>query len=537
VNARMDTSTNLTSQTRPTTKVSGTVVNTGVKMAIASPEVPESSGLPNFFAMGQRTATYWFFIVISMVIGAMITRKLVKDRKYTYKSEAVLIYRGGIDGPPTGDQIKGAATRTKELLLSHNSLKKIIKECRLAPGLEITGNYAPMIDAMRLKIEFKPRVGDTYSLSYEGNSAFEAKLVVSKLADALIDFSDSERKKRLKGSIEFNRAEAQRAEERMIMLQKEVARFISEHPSLAGAGDQPQAGAAALIKAEIRKKDSKVGKKDRRDDAPRAAGPKRAANPAAPAGPGKKDLDLAAPVVDPVLIAARAAARTEQLAARKDLADKSVRFTEQHPDVRAAQARVASAEAGLAAADAAVEAAVAAAAQPEPARVAAPAPGDPLDKAPAPRPRVLAGGAPAPKAAADAPVSDPSLLIDQDTQWSQLNRDLQVAVQNYSAMSAKLFTAQLADNTEESGYAAELDLLDPATKPMAPSGAPNRSMLTVGLGISIVVGILLSIGYGLFLDDRVYASSEIDDLRVVPVIGVIPKPKPVKKARWWRLRG
>ena len=29
----------------------------------------------------------------------------------------------------------------------------------------------------------------------------------------------------------------------------------------------------------------------------------------------------------------------ELLAARKDLADKSVRYTEQHPDVRAAQAR------------------------------------------------------------------------------------------------------------------------------------------------------------------------------------------------------
>ncbi|MEO7330813.1 MAG: protein kinase, partial [Minicystis sp.] len=96
---------------------------------------------------------------------------------------------------------------------------------------------------------------------------------------------------------------------------------------------------------------------------------------------------------------------------------------------------------------------------------------------------------------------------------------------------------QLADNTEESGYSAELQLLDPATRPSGPSGAPNRSMLTVGLGISVVVGILLSIGYGLFLDDRVYAPSEIDDLGVVPVIGIIPKSKPVKKATRWRLRG
>jgi uncharacterized protein involved in exopolysaccharide biosynthesis len=293
-----------------------------------------------------------------------------------------------------------------------------------------------------------------------------------------------------------------------------------------------------VIKAEIRKKDPKKGGARAADDAPRGGGGggKRAANP--PPAAGKKDADPAVPAIDPVLIAARAAARTEQLAARKDLADKSVRFTEQHPDVRAAQARLSSAEAALASAEAAVEAAVAAAAQAAPPpRHVGPGPEDPYDT-PAPRPRVVAQGGAAPTpSAAPAVSANSAQLIDLDTQWSQLNRDLQVATQNYSAMAAKLFTAQLADNTDESGYAAELDLLDPATRPLAPTGAPNRSMLSVGLGISIVVGILLSIGYGLFLDDRIYASSEIDDLRVVPVIGVIPKPKPVKKPGRWRLRG
>ncbi|MEO7330953.1 MAG: hypothetical protein ABI193_20430, partial [Minicystis sp.] len=275
----METTTNVTSPTRTGTRVGVTGVKTDAKVELTSPEVPEGSGLPNFFAMGQRTATYWFFIVFAMIVGAGITRKVVRDRKFTYKSEAVLIYRGGIDGPPTGDQVKGAATRTKELLLSHNSLKKIIKDCRLAPGLDGSNNYAPLIESMRLRIEFKPRVGDTYNLSYEGNSAYEATLVVTKLAEALIDFSDNERKNRLKNSIEFNRAETRRAEETMIRLQKEVARFISDHPSLAG---EQQVGAAALVKAEIRtkEKDTKNKKGGRGgDDVPRAPGTKRAANP------------------------------------------------------------------------------------------------------------------------------------------------------------------------------------------------------------------------------------------------------------------
>ncbi len=495
---------------------------TATKIALTSPEVPEGSGLPNFVAMGHRTATYWVFIVLSMIIGALITRKMVKDRKFTYKSEAVLIYRGGIDGPPTQDQLKGAATRTKELLLSQNSLKKIIKECRLAPGLEASGNYTPMIEAMRLKIDFKPRVGDTYSLSYEGNSAFEARLVVTKLAEALIDFNGGERRKRLKGSIEFNINERKKAEQQMIQLQKEVARFLSEHPSVAGE----QLGTGALIKAEIRRKEP--AKKDRNATVARRAddGPRR--KPAQEAERlGRGALGPALPAVDPVLIAAQNGARAELLAARKDLADKSVRYTEQHPDVRAAQARVASAESNLASAEAAVEAAVAAATPPPAARV-----GDPSgDAPPAPRARVAAGDQEAPKrAAAPSLVGDPDKLIDLDAQWMQLNRDLQKAVQNYLTLDGKVFNAQMAENTDESGYASELDLLDPATRPMAPTGPPNRSMLSVGFGISIVVGILLAIAFGLFVDQRVYASSEIDDLRVVPVIAVIPKGKPAKKA-------
>ena len=236
-----------------------------------------------------------------MVIGAMITRKIVKDRKFTYKSEAVLIYRGGIDGPPTQDQVKGAATRTKELLLSHNSLKKIIKECRLAPGLEASGNYGPMIDGMRLKIEFKPRAGDTYSLSYEGNSAFEARLVVTKLAEALVSFNGNERKRRLKGSIDFNIAERKKAEEAMIHLQKEVGRFLTEHPTIAGE----QLGTGALIKAEIKRKEP--AKKTRGGDgavARRADDGGRGKRPAAP----DKALKADAPPAVAQSIARRAGA-------------------------------------------------------------------------------------------------------------------------------------------------------------------------------------------------------------------------------------
>ena len=53
----------------------------------------------------------------------------------------------------------------------------------------------------------------------------------------------------------------------------------------------------------------------------------------------------------------------------------------------------------------------------------------------------------------------------------------------------------------------------------------------MGLAASIVVGVVLSAAWGLFLDDRLFAASEIEGIVMVPVLGVVPREKRREKPK------
>src|SRR5262249_51624500 len=128
--------------------------------------------------------------------------------------------------------------------------------------------------------------------------------------------------------------------------EKDMAAFMSEHPEFAADGR----GTGAAVRAEAKKGADALA-------AAQQAARRRALAAGAPPTRGGVAGGPAAPPVDPVLLAVKTQAATELSAARKDLDDKKQRFTDQHPDVRAAEARVASAEAALQKADDAVRAA------------------------------------------------------------------------------------------------------------------------------------------------------------------------------------
>jgi capsular polysaccharide biosynthesis protein len=51
----------------------------------------------------------------------------------------------------------------------------------------------------------------------------------------------------------------------------------------------------------------------------------------------------------------------------------------------------------------------------------------------------------------------------------------------------------------------------------------------IGLAASVVVGLVLSAAWGLFLDDRVFSPAEIEVIVMVPVLGAVPKERDKKK--------
>ena len=219
-----------------------------------------------------------------------------------------------------------------------------------------------------------------------------------------------------------------------------------------------------------------------------------------------------------MLTATKAQALSELSAARKDLADKSSKFTDQHPDVRSARSRVAQAEAALNRAEDAIQA-------------AQPPPSLPADGPGAARTAAVEIATPKPlaleprQAKKPKPAAGDNSVVGLEIEWVRLSRGVGLARARQADLEQKLYQAEMVASTAESGHGTNISVLDPAYKPSGPSNAPNKTVVVLGLGISIVLGIVLSAVWGLFLDDRVFAASEIEAVVMLPVIGVIPRPK------------
>jgi hypothetical protein len=327
---------------------------------------------------------------------------------------------------------------------------------------------------------------------------------------------------------QFLEIEKKRADEDLERVQRQTSAFLAAHPEFLSA----KAGVGTVATtAEAKKAAAQAASQRRVRDAANAD--RRASRKAAQVAPGAPPVAEGPAPVDPVLVAARTQALTELVAAKKDYNDKSSKYTEQHPDVRAASARLAAAQAALQKAQADFDAAQPPPAEPAPRRGAAAPTGDD-DPYGDDKPKTPAPGASGPVVRAE-PREQP-IDLDQgaslEIEYERLQRQLTLAHSHDNALEQQLYHAEMVASTNESGYGTTIAVLDPAYRPSGPSNLPNKTVVLIGLAASVVVGLVLSAAWGLFLDDRVFSPNEIEGIVLVPVVGIVPRSaKPKKGAK------
>ncbi len=501
--------------------------------------------LPNFAVLARRIFGNWPLIVFALVVGAPLSLKVIKAKPLVFKSEGTIMFRGGVNGDPSIDALKALGSRMKESSLASTTLKRVIDDLHLSRRATETGDYEAVIASLRPRIDTKPKTPDTFSVTFDAATPDEAQQFTQRLCEVMMDENMKSRQDRAKDSIDFLESEKKRADDDLGKAEKARTLFMSEHPDFATDGKEGTTiRAEQKANASQRKKAAGNAARVRRATGTGKAmpGPTPGFGPTPPAAAG-------APAVDPVLVAARNQARGEVAAARKQLADKSVNLTEQHPDVRAAAARLAAAETTLEQAEAAI-----AAAQPsEPASAPAPAaiavtgadpyeepsaapkaaipstpaaPGDPAVATPKPKPRVNEDGEP--------------IVVEIEAEWSHMNRDVNEAKSRRAQLEARLFQAEISANSEVSGYGSQMIMPEPASRATAATTLNPMLLRAAGMGGALVVGLLLAGVRGILFDDRLFDASEIDGLGLAPLLGSVPKAKvEKKKKRTWlgRLRG
>ena len=482
--------------------------------------------LDRLMVLVRRSLAFWKRGLAVFVVGALLAVPFVLTRPRSYRSETVVLYQETMrssdvtGGEGSSEGARRVGGRLRELLLSRASLEPIISDLNLYPDKIIRGEPIEAVEEMRKNILFRAQLdGDTYNISFTGDSPKEAQEVTRRLGECIIQEAARGREGKANTLKEFLTAESLRNEAELRQKEADLARFVALHPEFAARlqGLPPQANAPAGQGAGGRVGDPMLSSLEvRAARIDRQLAPKTLPSNATT----KPGATFQPPPDNPELVAAR-----------RNLADKLSLYTDKHPDVIAARSRLQAAEQAQADVNAAALAAWQAQQDDDPGP-----PANATDEAAlrkelaslraqiAARRLALRGspGTPA-DSGVNAETSAPALELD----FRRLQAEVSDARDRQQQLEQRLFRASITASSVMDDRNIQVSVLDPAYLPVRPSSKP-RSMLLEGL---LLVSLLLAIATAFVsanLDDRIYDRGDIERLDILPVIAIIPRPTPQK---------
>ena len=462
---------------------------------------------------------------IALAVGLAATAGAAISTTRLYRSEAVLVFERGVQAGigQDGDSSRGVTGRLNEMLNSRQRLESLIKEMKLYKRVLDQRGQVEAVEEMRRRIKLSNREGYTYRVSYDGESRDLAKDVLTRLTTSVVEEDNKRRNQEAEEARRFLDAERKQADEDLKQKEKALAEFLIKHPQLAA-----EAGAATtggLIRAADRDRLGSSGGEVASLELQAAQLEESLAAAGAPRVVGGRVV--VGPSADSPLVLAHTRAQAEMQAAQRDLIDKQMHLTNEHPDVKQAVRRMAVAEAAERRAAAAL-----AAWKPAPATEAPAVAADSTAGARAAALRralsavrqqiasVKGRGAPR----GETPRGS-TAVVAVDTDWTRLNRDVAEARERQSNLEAKQFQANLAATLTAGGQGGQLLIADPPFRPMRPVAGGRLKVALMG-GVASVLLALIVIGAFAAFDDRLYAAHDVNSVFGDGIVVVIPKAAP-----------
>jgi uncharacterized protein involved in exopolysaccharide biosynthesis len=417
------------------------------------------------------------------------------------------------------------------MLLARSNVEQLIVTHSLYPDVVASDGMSEAVNAFLASAD--ARVGDdTFTLKFRYHDPALVEKVTAAMAQSLIDQSAKYRVEQARSTSDFLATQQQTAKRELMNREEALAEFLAAHPEfahdmLASGGGAGSAGAsirahdrkdaaneaAALPHVEaLQRQRLRLAQRISAIDNPEAVPPPQAPSSAA---------------LDPQISRALDQARSQLERVSAELADVQARFTDKHPDVARARGKVAAAGAALAAAEAAASQARSDA-PPSPLGVSAP-PGTEADRkelqsrlsqveADLKKAGSRGGAATANGEAASG------WVVDLETRWASLHRELRDVQDRYEQIERRAFHASIIDSVEAAGGAAQMTIVDPAYRPQRPAA---RGARRVGAAAASLVLMLLA-ALALLLtsiDDRLYDREDLDKLAIDGFMHVVPHDK------------
>jgi uncharacterized protein involved in exopolysaccharide biosynthesis len=458
---------------------------------------------------------------IALAVGLVATAIWALSTSRLYQSEAVLLYERGVQSSQVGssgesDSPRQVGLRIQDMMTSRQRLESAVREMKLYPAIVQERSVVDAIDEMRKHVNVGIREGYAFKVSYAAESRELAQKVLERLAKGVVEDDGKRRIREAEETKKFLDTERTHADEALRTKEAALGAFLAQHPALAAETTAGGASAGGVIRAAERASapaaQSEVASLELQaaqlEQALIEAGQKPTA--------GGGDV-----MIDPNVAAARVRAQTEVAAAQRDLADKQARYTNEHPDVKAALRRVGSAEASLRHAEAL-------AALPPPPKPAAPIVDDgSAGKITALRHALSAVrmqiGAVRGRATPKNPIpKETGSMVAIDTEWTRLTREAAEARERQSQLEAKQFQAHLMATLAGTGQAGRIVIADPPFRPTRPIAGGRFKIALVGGIASILLAILSLLSMAAF-DDRLYVARDVERIMSSSIVIAIPR--------------
>jgi uncharacterized protein involved in exopolysaccharide biosynthesis len=469
--------------------------------------------------LGKKTTRYWWLVAVFAVAGAALSLAFVLLRPKKYQSYAVLFYQERIQTSLLSnreEQVqRNIGDRYRELLLAHAQLEAIVKDPATNPFPD-EDDVDVAIDELRKLIRFEARGANAFRITYTDSDPGRAKAVTEKLTKLLQLKDEFLRNEQAKATVSFATTQKEEAQKELATHEIELSQFLAKHPEFAQDATQATAtgqfaGEGASIRA-IKNQKAPAGntriyalerQKRRiqaRLDAPPDAPPIRIPSPSTPEKVAAE--------------AAVAQARTELSSANRDLQEALAQYTDQHPAAIRARDRIVAAQARLKKAQAAVP--------PDVETSVAPATEADRNKLRKELEALENQIAEEQKRDGKTPAVDTSTdwVVQLETEHAKLRRVVSEQRERLEALTDSSFRAEMDANQKLAESGGRLSVVDPAFKPVKPSGPGKTLLMMAGMALFLALGGGLALGMAV-IDDRLYRRSDLDALGV-NVLAVIP---------------
>lgn len=449
------------------------------------------------FGLARRTVRKWRPALITFLLVAVAAGAFIKFWPRQYRSEAVVLYREGMQWTSSeAPNPRRVGQRLRDSLLARALLTKVIEEMNLYPRLVKAGRMMEAVEEMRLAVQFRIDQSDVYVLSYLGDSPKQAQQVTARLTELLIGENARLRSEQAQVAGSFLEAEKKRNEAELAAKEGALLRFLARHPEFA----TEQSPLGGSLRARARRESAPGG--DRESDALAALRREEDRLRRQLSNPGQARAPQ-----DPTLVTAKEEAEAKLRTAQRELSEKRSSFTEQHPDVRAAEAAVRSAQEGYRRALESMEAA-------EP-RVLNERLNQVQQEIAAFR-RTQAQGRPA--------LPDPSTsteaaqrIVANEAEWARLSREAAEARERFQQLETRQFVASMTASMAASGQSSQIIVIDPAFLPAQPVGRSRTTQAIIGLALALVLGVGVAFLLALS-DDVVREAADVERLQLGAVL-------------------